>query len=255
MPIRMSEVSKNKTLELFIYGEITSEKWFESDVTPNDINFITGIDAELINVHLNSPGGEVFSGITIGNILRDHRALVSITVEGIAASIASVILQAADERKIYDNAMVMIHNASVFGYGTAAEHRKIADSLDEVNNSVVATYKNKTGLEESIIKELMDAETYMTSKKAFELNFVDTIIGDKVPVAVDENGIVFNNVIVSKKDYPNIYQNKEKIVTYEPEPEVIDYSKYKKQIASNKMKLLLNNIAQNDMKLSKIQTL
>jgi ATP-dependent Clp protease protease subunit len=237
MPISIKNLTDTKTLDLYIYGEITGEKWFDDDITPNDINYINNIDADLINVYLNSPGGDVFAGITIGNILERHKALVSITVDGIAASIASVLLQKGDERIINNNAMVMVHNPMTIGFGYASDFRKIADDLDKVSETIITTYKNRVNID--------DNETFMTAKEALKFGFVDSIIEEKVPVGINDSGeIVFNNLKIDKK-YKNIYQNSSKIKTFKPEP--IDYSEIEQKIIKNEHIYYENIIKSNEI--------
>ena len=232
MPIKMIENKKQKELDLYIYGEITSEKWFEDEITPNDINEILKVDADLITAYINSPGGDVFAGVAITNMLKRHKALVKVVIDGLAASIASVIAQAGDERLIYNNGMVMIHKPWTIAAGNADDFRKLAEDLDKVGDSIKQTYLDKVAISGEKLNELMSEDTYMTAQEAKEYGFVDQIIEEKVPVAIDENGLVYNNLKIDRNKYANIYENSAKLIkNYEPELVPIDYSSYELDIA------------------------
>jgi len=167
----------NKTAEVQIYGVISDEKWYEDDVTPNE--FKAELDAlgdiDLLNVHINSPGGSVFAGFTLYNILKRHPAAVATHVDGMAASIASVVLQGADERVMATNGMVMIHNPMAIALGYAEDLRKVADDLDKIREPIVKSYSDRVSVSDDEVKAMMDAETWMTAEEAVEKGFADRI--------------------------------------------------------------------------------
>lgn len=128
-----------------------------------------------INLRINSPGGDVFDGIAIYNMLQQHRARVSVTIDGIAASMASVIAMAGDEIAMPENAMMLIHDPSGAVVGTSGDMRELADALDKVKGSLVSAYAGKTGLSRDRVAEIMAAETWLTADEALELGFADRI--------------------------------------------------------------------------------
>lgn len=128
-----------------------------------------------INLSINSPGGEVFDGLAIHNMLKRHKAHVTVSIDGIAASIASVIACAGDTVNCPANAMWMIHNPSGVIVGTSKEMRDLADALDKIRNSFVSVYADKTGMEPDAITKLMDAETWLSAEEAVAMGFADTI--------------------------------------------------------------------------------
>lgn len=133
-------------------------------------------NATELNIYINSPGGNVFDGIAIFNQIAQHPAKRKIMhVDGLAASIASIILMAGTERRIAKNAMVMIHNPSGFAGGTAGDLRRVADSLDKVRSVLINTYVGITKHKASVIEAWMDDETWMDSKDAKDRGFVDVV--------------------------------------------------------------------------------
>lgn len=131
---------------------------------------------EDITLEINSYGGDVFLGIDIMNTLRSHEGKVTAIVTGIAASAASVIAMGADEIKMYSNTQLMIHNAWTFAMGNAKELRKVADDLESIGESVLASYTHR--VEADTVTKLLDEETYMSASKAKEYGFIDEIIDD-----------------------------------------------------------------------------
>ena len=132
-------------------------------------------DVDHLTVRINSPGGSVFDGLAIYNALRRHRARVTVFVEGIAASIASVIVCAGDEVVMPENAMLMLHEPSAVVAGTAEDLLSMAAALEKMRGSLVAAYRAKTGLAQERIEELMSRETWLSASEALELGFTDRI--------------------------------------------------------------------------------
>lgn len=158
---------KNNTTEradLFIYGDIVDDgwKWFESDVTPDDVlRELELLRGKTLHVYINSNGGDVFAGTAIHNMLRRHDGHVVGHVDGVAASIASVILMACDEIVVPSNAYVMIHQPSVGVRGTANDLLKMAEVLETIECGIVETYKLHSDLEDGVLREKMAAETWL----------------------------------------------------------------------------------------------
>jgi len=131
---------------------------------------------EDITLEINSYGGDVFLGIDIMNTLRSHKGNVTVVITGIAASAASVIAMGADVIKMYSNTQMMIHNAWTFAVGNAKELRKVADDLDSIGESVLASYTHR--VDAKTVKELLEDETYMSASKAKDYGFIDEVVDD-----------------------------------------------------------------------------
>jgi len=169
--------------ELYIYGEIVSDKWDDTDTTA--ASFKKDLDAlgdiKTLNIFINSPGGSVFQGQTIYSILMRVTAYKNAYVDGLAASIASLIPMAADKVFMPMNATMMIHNPWIFTMGNAEELRKDADVLDKISVGMLAAYmaKIKDKTSEEKLKELLDDETWLSAQDAFDYGFVDELIEEK----------------------------------------------------------------------------
>ncbi|WP_454752074.1 head maturation protease, ClpP-related [Cupriavidus necator] len=133
------------------------------------------VEAKTINLSINSPGGSVFDGLAIYNALRASGKTINVRVIGIAASIASVIAMAGDKITMPENTFMMVHNPWTFAYGNADELRDLADTLEKIGSSLVATYVARTGKSEQEIKDLLAAESYLTATEAKDLGFADEV--------------------------------------------------------------------------------
>jgi len=164
-----------KTGEIWLY-DVVGEGFFGgmSAKTFNDeLNKLGKVDT--INLRINSPGGSVFDGVAIYNTLKRHPARLEVDVDGIAASIASVIAMAGDEIRIAANAMMMIHDPYGMSMGNSDEMRKTADLLDQIKGTIVDTYAKRTGETDSTIAAMMSNETWMTADEARRYGFADTV--------------------------------------------------------------------------------
>lgn len=201
---------KNKdenTGELMLYGDISNSSWWGDEVTPKD--FKKDLDAlgeiKNLNIYINSGGGDVFAGISIYNMLKRHNAFKTVYIDGLAASIASVIAMAGDKVVMPKNAMMMIHRAWTGLYGNANEFKKMAETLEQVDTSISTSYENKTGLEVEEIKELMDKETWFTAEEAVAKKFADEIEEEKLLAAsIDGAFLMLNNQKFDMKKYKNM---------------------------------------------------
>lgn len=166
--------------DIYIDGEIVTDEWEESETSAAGFrDSLKEIgDVSTINLHINSPGGSVFEGIAIYNMLKQNKAIVNTYVDGLAASIASVIAMSGDTIFMPKNAMMMIHNPYMITMGNASELRKQADSLDRVTKSSVITYLDKAGdkLDEDTLKQLMDNETWLTAQEAVDYGLADEVL-------------------------------------------------------------------------------
>lgn len=161
-----------QTPELFIYDDI--DDWWGVSAQ-SVVDQIRDLDASEINVRVNCRGGMVFEGIAIYNALRLHKANVHISIEGLAASIASVIAMAGDKVTIAENAMIMIHNPYGWASGDAEAMRKTADVMDKIADSIAVSYIGRTGKTIEEMKALMEAETWFTAQEALDMGLVDQI--------------------------------------------------------------------------------
>ena len=161
---------------LVLNGEISDETWFGDEVTPKlfkaDLDKCQGD----ISVWINSPGGDVFAAAQIYNMLMDYPHNVTVKIDGLAASAASVIAMAGTEVQMSPVAMMMIHNPMTVAIGDSAEMQKASAMLDEVKEAIMNAYEIKTGLTRAKISHLMDAESWFNAKKAVELGFADKIL-------------------------------------------------------------------------------
>jgi ATP-dependent protease ClpP protease subunit len=142
---------------------------------------LNGVNTSIINLKINSPGGDVFDGLAIHNALKGHAAKVNVQVEGLAASIASIIAMAGDEIRMAKNAFFMIHNAWAGCAGNAVDMRKLADTLEKIDGTLVQTYQDRTGGTQKDIREMMAAETWLNADEALAAGFCD-VIGDPADV-------------------------------------------------------------------------
>ena len=161
---------------LTLNGTIAEESWFDDDITPqlfkDELNSGTGD----ITVWINSPGGDCVAAAQIYNMLMDYKGNVTVKIDGIAASAASVIAMAGTEVLMSPVSMLMIHNPMTVAMGDAAEMEKAIDMLASVKESIINAYEIKTGMSRAKISHLMDDETWMDANKAVELGFADDVL-------------------------------------------------------------------------------
>ena len=161
---------------LFLNGTIAEESWFDDDVTPQLFKEELMAGSGNITVWINSPGGDCVAAAQIYNMLMDYKGDVTVKIDGIAASAASVIAMAGTQVLISPVGMMMIHNPATIAWGDTAEMRKAIEMLASVKDSIINAYEIKTGLSRAKISHLMDAETWMNANMAIELGFADEII-------------------------------------------------------------------------------
>lgn len=187
--------------DIYFYGDIVGdewEKWCDTDTCPQDIlNALKQAEGKELNIYINSGGGSVFAGLAIYNMLMRVKEKKTCHVDGMAASIASVICMAADEIIMPNNSYLMIHKPSNIVWGNANDMRKMADDLDTIQIGIENVYKSKLkeGIEIETIIDLMDKETWLPANEA-EKYFNVTVIEDNKAVAKID--------MKSLKDYKNI---------------------------------------------------
>ena len=161
---------------LFLNGTIAEESWFDDDVTPALFKQELDSGEGNITVWINSPGGDCVAAAQIYNMLMDYKGDVTVKIDGIAASAASVIAMAGTKVLMSPVSMMMIHNPATIAFGDTAEMQKAINMLSEVKESIMNAYEIKTGMSRTKISHLMDAETWMDAHKAVELGFADDIL-------------------------------------------------------------------------------
>lgn len=174
----MDQDGQGEKLErtLFLNGTIAEESWFDDDVTPQLFKkelFSAGGD---ITIWINSPGGDCVAAAQIYNMLMEYKGQVTIKIDGLAASAASVIAMAGSRVLMSPVSMLMIHNPATIAFGDKAEFQKAIAMLSEVKESIINAYELKTGLPRVKLAHLMDAESWMNVNKAVELGFADGIL-------------------------------------------------------------------------------
>lgn len=165
----------SENAEINIYGAIGG---MFSDVNAKKIKKqIESINKDIINVNINSPGGDVFDSVAIHNMLKKHKAKVIVYIDGIAASGASVIAMAGDEIKMPSNAMLMIHNAWTFAMGNSKDLKQVANQLEKIDNGAVKrSYLERFVGSEEELNKLLDNETFLTAEESVSLGLADEVI-------------------------------------------------------------------------------
>ena len=162
--------------ELLFNGPISEDTWWGDKVTPalfrDELAKVSGN----LTVWLNSPGGDVFAASQIYSMLKSHKGKVTVKIDGIAASAASVVAMAGDETLIAPTALMMIHDPNTCAMGNKADMEKAIILLDEVKESIINAYETKSHLSRNKIAKLMSDETWLNAKKAHEMGFVDGIL-------------------------------------------------------------------------------
>lgn len=220
--LKFWNVMKNeeeKSAELILYGNIGSDEYWD-DISDKafkqDIENLG--DVENITLHINSPGGSVFSAVAIANTLKNHKAKITANIDGLAASAATIITSACDTVRMPKNALFMVHNPITFAYGNNQDMKKTVEMLDKVKDSIIETYLNKTKTDKETLSELMDNETWMNAEEAKEYGFIDEILDENVEKEVIENKLIINNMAFDISKFKNF---KEKKIQ---EPRVINIS-------------------------------
>ena len=178
-----------ETADIYIFDEIGTY-----GVTAQDfISEIKGLKDMPINLRINSLGGDVFDGMAMYNVIKRREAKTTVYIEGIAASIATIIALGADEVIMAENSLFMIHNAWGGTSGEAKDMRKTAETLDKITSELTDIYVKKTGLSYDTLAEMMDEESWLNADEAFALGFIDTI-SDSIKVAAKYDVSKFKNI-------------------------------------------------------------
>lgn len=198
--------------ELIIEGEISSETWWGDESTPSALREELKKHSGDLTVSLNSGGGDVFAGVSMYNALKNYDGNVTVRVDGLAASIASIIAMSGDKIIMSPGSMMMIHKPWTLAVGDADELDKVKDVLNSIEKSMLPIYTTRTGKSEDEITELLNAETWMTAEEAVEMGFADELIEAKEKVSYSDaiknlvNGNLAYNMSATKDSINNLVE-------------------------------------------------
>lgn len=196
---------------LFLNGTIAEDSWFDDDVTPQLFKDELCAGEGDITVWINSPGGDCVAAAQIYNMLTTYKGNVTVKIDGIAASAASVIAMAGDKVLMSPVSMMMIHNPATIAFGDHTEMQKAIDMLNGVKESIINAYVIKTGLSRAKLSHLMDEETWMDANKAMEFGFADDVLKrdtDNVEDNVEDSIPSVSSILFSQKAVSNSLVNK-----------------------------------------------
>ena len=197
----------DKSAELMLYGDIAESFWGDTISAKEVTEYLADLDVENIDVYINSNGGVVDTAIAINNALRRHKAKVTVNIDGIAASAATLITCAGDIVRMPKNALFMIHNPSTIAMGDSEKMRKQADVLEKYKNSIMETYLQKVNIDKEKLSELMDNETWLNAEEALEYGFIDEIT-ENTDIQVVENKVISNNMVFNMAEFKNFNVDK-----------------------------------------------
>ena len=197
----------DKSAELMLYGDIAESFWGDTISAKEVTEYLADLDVENIDVYINSNGGVVDTAIAINNALKRHKAKVTVNIDGIAASAATLITCAGDTVRMPKNALFMIHNPSTIAMGDSEEMRKQADVLEKYKNSITETYLQKVNIDKEKLSELMDSESWLSAEEALKYGFIDEII-ENTDIQVVENKVISNNMVFNMAEFKNFNVDK-----------------------------------------------
>lgn len=176
----MSNESETSERVLELRGTIAEDSWFDDDVTPQMFRDELFAGTGDVVIWLNSPGGDCIAASQIYSMLMDYKGKVTVKIDGIAASAASVIAMAGTNVLMAPTALMMIHNPATLAFGDHEDMQRAIEMLEEVKESIINAYEIKTGLSRAKLAHLMDATTWMNAKKAMELGFADGMLDGEI---------------------------------------------------------------------------
>lgn len=221
--------NETQTRTLTINGVIAEEAWFDNEVAPKEFRDELNAGQGDITVVINSPGGDFFAGTEIYNMLLDYPGKVTVKIDALAASAASIIAMAGDSIIMSPVSMIMIHNPATLAYGQADDMQKAIDMLNAVKESIINAYMQKTHLTHDQLAEMMSNETWLDANKAKELGFCDQIVDrENKPddTITNKTGYLF-----SVKNYNQSVINK---VTCKYKPQLTKSDAYRRLLLSQK---------------------
>ena len=200
---------------LRIDGVIAEESWLDDEITPKQFKSELMSGSGDITLWINSPGGDVFAASQIYNMLMDYKGNVTVKIDGLAASAASVIAMAGTRVLMSPVSEIMVHNPMTVAIGNAEEISKAIDMLSEIKESIINAYELKTNLPRDEISKMMDSETWMNARKAVELGFADEIMytekdqnSEKISNSYIFSRMAVTNKLIDKLKNKNQNQNK-----------------------------------------------
>ena len=184
---------------LLLDGEISDETWWGDEVTPQMFRSELNATEGDIDLWINSPGGDCYAAAQIYNMLMEYPGEVTVKIDGIAASAASVVAMAGSMVEISPLGLMMLHNPMTVSIGDTHEMERTITFLAEIKESIINAYEIKTGLSRAKISRLMDAETWMNAKKAVELGFADSVLyaDAQRPMTDAADGLIFSRAAVT----------------------------------------------------------
>lgn len=194
--------NEEESAELLLYGVLGEDPWWDDVGSKRFAEDMKTVRGKPVTVRINSVGGDVFTGSAIYSTLKMHDKKVTVHIDGLAASAASVVAMAGDEVIMPSNAMIMIHNPWSIAIGEAKDFRKRADDMDKIRESMVTTYQEKTGMSREELIEIMDEETWLTATEAKEYGFADTIESSfQVAASIAGGDMTVNGVTFSMERF------------------------------------------------------
>lgn len=172
--------------ELYFEGPICSETWYGDEITPGLFKAELEQHPGDLTVWICSPGGDVFAASQIYTMLRNHKGRITVKIDALAASAASVVAMAGDETLISPTGMLMVHDPACLASGNKADMEKAIELLEEVKESIINAYEEKCHLSRAKIAKMMSEETWLNAKKALQLGFVDGILFAKEKQPAEE---------------------------------------------------------------------
>lgn len=238
----------SNTADIYIYGDIYDSWWDDesnSAISLKDKLLEMG-DISEINLHINSLGGDVFEGLAMFNLLKQHKATVKVYIDGVAASIASVIAMAGDSIYMPKNSMMMIHNCWTYECGNAKDLRKTADDLDKIMEASIESYLAKVKIDRDELVELLDNESWLTAQECYDKGFCTEILPISDDIEQSASKSIMDLVQENKKLKMKIQEPNQITFTEETIDKIAE--KITERLNSNATKQELNKKVEEDSK-------
>lgn len=185
------------TRTLYLDGQISEETWWGDEVTPEAFRKELFEDSGDITLWINSPGGDCFAAAQIYNMLMEYPGKITVKIDGLAASAASVIAMVGSRVCMSPVAILMIHNPATVAMGDTEAMKKAIGMLNEVKESIINAYELKSGMDRAKISKMMDSETWLNAKKAVELGFADEVLYGEASVPEGSRAMLYTPITVT----------------------------------------------------------